>query len=188
MALDFDLFQQMIDANKSKADKDVAARFYDRAVKTDALDENGLPVFKNVCFVEIRVRDSYDVFDQPATADKIKRFPTEYNRYLLSKKQIEKGAPLEQFAFLSAAEVESLKYRGIFTVEALSELSDEKAQDLGVVRERALAIKFLDNAKANAKINLWQKKEEFYLSEIARLKEQIAQLKKRKTTSGSKKQ
>ena len=46
MDLDFDLFQQMIDANKSKADKDVAARFYDRAVKTDALDENGLPVFK----------------------------------------------------------------------------------------------------------------------------------------------
>ena len=71
---DFELFQQVLDERKSP-DRNVAARFYDRAVKTATLDDNGLPCFEDVCFVEIRAKDSYDVFDQPADADKIRRFP-----------------------------------------------------------------------------------------------------------------
>ena len=35
------------------------------------------------------------------------------------------------FAFLTAAEIETLKFRGIFTVEALSKIGEEKAQDKG---------------------------------------------------------
>ena len=108
MDMDFDMFQQLLDSAKNKSDNTVAARFYDRLIKSGKLDENGLPVFDTVCFVEIRMRDCHDVFDQPADADKIQRFPTEYNRYLLAKKQVEKGAPLDQFAFLTAAEIETL--------------------------------------------------------------------------------
>lgn len=67
---DFELFQSMIDASKGNQNKDMTARFYDRSVKTERIDENGLPVFEDVCFVEIRVKDSYDVYDQPATEEK----------------------------------------------------------------------------------------------------------------------
>lgn len=178
MDWDFDMFQNMIDVTNAKSDKEVSARFYDRAVKTTELDDNGLPKFKNVCFVEIRMRDCYDVYNQPATPDKIKRFPLEYNRYLLSKKQVQNSSPLEQFAFLSAAQIEALKFRGIFTVEALAQLSDEKALELGVVRERDLAVKFLKNAQSNAKLDAWQKQEEAYLNQIDKLKVEIERLKK----------
>ena len=99
---DFELFQSMIDASKGNQNKDMTARFYDRSVKTERIDENGLPVFEDVCFVEIRVKDSYDVYDQPATEEKKQRFATEYSRYLVGKKQVENGSPLEQFAFLTA--------------------------------------------------------------------------------------
>lgn len=173
---DFELFQQVLDERKSP-DRNVAARFYDRAVKTAALDDNGLPCFEDVCFVEIRAKDSYDVFDQPADADKIRRFPAEYQRYLAAKQQHKKGAPLEQFAFLSAAEIESLKVRGVFTVEALAELDDDKAAELGVEKERDLAMKFLAQAKGNTALADWQRKEEVYKGEIQMLKEENARLK-----------
>ena len=59
----------------------IAARFYDKAIKTDNISKDGLPIFINRCFVEIRIKDNNDeVFDQPATADKIHRFPVEYAR------------------------------------------------------------------------------------------------------------
>lgn len=173
---DFELFQQVLDERKSP-DQNVAARFYDRAVKTGKLDENGLPCFENVCFVEIRAKDSYDVFDQPADADKIKRFPMEYKLYEAAKKQCQKGAPLEQFAFLSAAEIESLKVRGIFTVETLAGLDSDKATELGIEKERELAIKFLAKAKGNKALEDWQNQEEAYLNTIQMLKDENARLK-----------
>ena len=150
---DFELFQSLIDASKSNQNKDMVARFYDRSLKTSEVDENGLPIFKDVCFIEIRVKDSHDVFDQPASEDKKKRFPIEYNRYLLAKKQIKDGSPLEQFAFLTAAEIDRLKYRGIFTVEALAALGKEKAADLNLKNEHELAVRFLQNAQNNLALN-----------------------------------
>lgn len=173
---DFELFQQVLDGGESR-DKNVAARFYDRAQKTGELDKNGLPVFKDVCFVEIRAKDSYDVFDQPADEDKFRRFPTEYRIYQAQKKQRSDGVPLELFAFLSAAEVESLKFRGIFTVEVLAGLDEQKARDLGVEREAALAKKFLAQAKGNTVTEAFQRREENYQAEIRQLKEENVRLK-----------
>ena len=174
---DFELFQSMIDASKGNQNKDMTARFYDRSVKTERIDENGLPVFKDVCFVEIRVKDSYDVYDQPATEEKKQRFATEYSRYLVGKKQVENGSPLEQFAFLTAAEIDSLKYRGIFTVEALAELDEQKARDLHVEKERSLALKFLEKARGNSDIAAWQQKEEALKCELTVKDAQISRLK-----------
>ncbi len=178
MDADFDMFQGMIDASRNDRNKNMQARFYDRVLKTGETDANGLPVFENVCFVEIRVKDSYDVYDQPATAEKKKRFAPEYNRYLQEKKQVENGAPLEQFAFLTAAEIESLKYRGIFTVEALAALDEEKARGLNVEKEQALARRFLEKARGNASLSLWQKKEDEFKRQISRKDEQILSLQK----------
>ena len=62
--MDFSTFQRMID--NTKGEEGVVARFYDRAIKTDEVDNNGLPKFTNKTFIEIRVRDNADVFDQPA--------------------------------------------------------------------------------------------------------------------------
>lgn len=173
MDFDFALFQQIIDT--SNDDKNVAARFYDKAVKTDAVTENGLPVFKNVTYVEIRLKDnSTEVFNQPATEAKIKRFPREYALYKLSKEQIKDGTPLEQFAFMTAAEVATCKNRGVFTVESLAGLSEDNVKDLCLQNEHKLACIFLKNAKENSAVAEFARRETSYKEEIAALKDKLS--------------
>ena len=174
--MDFNTFENMI--HNHNPQEGVIARFYDKAVKTGEISPDGLPIFKNRCFVEIRIKDNNcEIFDQPATAEKIKRFPIEYARYQLAKKQVEEGTPLEQFAFLTAAEIESLKVHGIYTVETLAKMEAEKVAKLGLSQEQNLAKKFILQAKDNKIISDWQKKEDDYLSQIAALKKQIEKLK-----------
>ncbi len=173
--MDFNLFEKI--AQNANPEDGVVARFYDRSVKTEEVTKDGFPVFKNVCFVEIRIKDNpSEIYDQPATKDKFERFPVAYARYQLMKKQVNEGTPLEQFAFLTAGEVESLKIRGIFTVEALAELEEEKAVELEISRERELAQKFLAASAHNSEIAFWQKQEEKYRQTIAQLQNKIEQL------------
>ena len=163
----------------NQSEEGVIARFYDRAVKTGRIDKQGFPIFENVCFCEIRLKDNNsEVFDQPASDEKKKRFPTEYARYLLGKKQEEEGTPLEQFAFLSLSEIESLKIRGIFTVEALAGLDEETARLIGVLSENKAAKLFLQQAKGHKALIEAQKREERYLAEIDFLKSQIEKLRR----------
>ena len=79
---------------------------------------------------------------------------------------------------MDAAQIDTLKVRGIFTVEVLAELSEEKAAQLNVVREHELAAKFLANAKDNKVLLEWQEQEKTYQDEIKKLQEEIAALKK----------
>nr|DAS02626.1 MAG TPA: hypothetical protein [Caudoviricetes sp.] len=170
--MDFATFEKI--AAGTSSEEGVIARFYDRAVKTGVLSADGLPQFKMQCFCEIRIKDNNsEVYDQPATEDKIRRFPKEYACYQLAKKETEKGTPLRQFAFLDAAEIESLKLHGIFTVEALAGLSDDKVRDLGLAEEKALAVKFVEQARGNLTLAQWQKKENEYLQKIKMLESKI---------------
>jgi len=174
--MDFMTFQNMLQ-NSNRQDG-ISARFYDKAVKTGEISKDGLPVFINRCFVEIRIKDNNcEIFDQPATQEKINRFPVEYARYQLGKKQVDEGTPLEQFAFLTASEIESLKVRGIFTVEALAKLDPDKAELLDLSKEHILAQKFMEQARKNLNILEWQTKEEKYQEEIKKLKAQLSELK-----------
>ena len=173
MDMEYALIQQIM--NQGESEKNVAARFYDKAVKTSEVAENGMPVFKNVTYVEIRLKDNNtEVFNQPATAEKIRRFPKEYALYQLSKKQIEKGTPLEQFAFLTAAEIATCKSRGVFTVETLAELDFDKVQSLGLQNEHVLAQMFLVKSNNNKALNDFVEKELEYEREIEALREQLA--------------
>lgn len=196
---DFAAFQELL-AN-TKQENGVFARFYDKSVKTGQLTKDGLPVFEAQTFVEIRLKDNNcDIYDQPADREKISRFPIEYNRYLLSKKQVDNGSPLEQFAFLDVAQIDSLKSRGVFTVETLAEIPEDKANELGINKERILAIKFLQNNQGNEALLETEKKQteledalkkeknakEALQDEVKRLQGEIAELQKQLETTSAK--
>ena len=173
MDMDFAMFQQI--ASQVENEKNVAARFYDKAVKTSEVSENGLPIFKNVTYVEIRIKDNNtEVFNQPATEEKIKRFPKEYALYKMSKEQAKDGTPLEQFSFLSAAEIASCKARGVFTVEVLAELDFAKVNSLGLQNEHVLAQMFLETSGDNLKLKKFAEREKEYKAKIAELEEKVA--------------
>ena len=175
MDFDFALFRQVAD-NKND-DRNVAARFYDKAVKTTEVNGNGLPIFKNVTYVEIRLKDNNtEVFNQPATSEKIQRFPREYALYKMAKEQIKEGTPLEQFAFLTAAEVATCKNRGVFTVEALADLSEERVKTLSLQNEHKLAKIFMQNAKGNNKMADFARKESEYKDKIAEYRGKLEDL------------
>ena len=91
MSADFAMFQQLLDNQANHKEEGVVAEFYDKAIKTGDFNENGLPKFKNVMYVRIRIRDNPDIFDQPAEEQHQRRFPIEYQRYLLDKKESEKA-------------------------------------------------------------------------------------------------
>ena len=176
MDMDFNLFRQV--ADNAEDERNVAARFYDKAVKTEEKTAGGLPVFKNVTYVEIRLKDnSTEVFNQPATPEKIKRFPREYALYCQSKAKIENGTPINQFAFLTAAEVATCQNRGIWTIEALAALAPQKALDLGLSDEVEKARLFSLAAKAQYDATTFAVKEKEYQSRISALQDEIAALK-----------
>ena len=67
----------------------------------------------------------------------------------------------------------------IFTVEKLAELDEDKAKTINLVNEVEKAKKFLEMAKSSVSADEFAKKEEKYKAEIAKLKEEIKQLKKK---------
>lgn len=181
MMSDFDIFQDLL--AKEQSQDGIYARFYDRDIKTEKYDENGIPVFDTVCFCEIRMKDNTaEIYDQPADDEKKARFTKEYARYELGKKQIETGNKLENFAFLSVGEIEALHYRGIFTLEALASLPEDKALSIGLEKECKLAIKFVETARVGGNAIENSKKDD----EIAALKTELDQLKADKTIWESK--
>lgn len=177
MDMDFALFQQITAC--AGDERNTSARFYDKAVKTSNLTANGLPIFKNVTYVEIRLKDnSTEVYNQPATAEKIKRFPKEYALYKMSKEQSQNGTPLEMFAFLTVAEIATCKNRGIFTVEALADLDFEKVQSLGLQNEHIMAQMFVEQSEKNNSLQNMETKIKQYENKIAGLNLQIENLQK----------
>ncbi len=178
--MNFDLteFRDVLDRNRQN--EGVFAKFYDKAVKTDAVHPvTGLPVFRDVCYVEIRLKNNMtDVYNQPATSEKIKRFPLEYKQYVAAKEQRVDGTPLEQFSFLTAAQIETLKCHGIFTVEALNALNEQRVADLGLADEHAKARLFLKMAENNTAIDEIDRLKKKYEAEIDGLKRQVSFWKK----------
>ena len=173
MGIDFANFENSV-ANQNKG---VFARFYDKFVRTGNIKSNGLPEFETKLYIEIKVRDERDIFDQPASAEHIERFSAEYNRYLKEKKEAAKGTPLTEFAFLSLEQIESCKLRGIFSVEALAGLDEKKATALDLAEEKKQAKVFLDISKNNQNISSLIKKEKMYLEQIDALKRELESLK-----------
>lgn len=174
--MDFASFEKI--AKNTDPEEGVFARFYDRTIKTKDFGENGLPKFRVICFCEIRIKDNNsEIFDQPATQEKINRFPLEYARYQLAKKQIDDGTPIEQFAFLSIAEVEALKFRGIYTIEALCELDENGVLSLDLKKEQDLAKSFIDRAKL---LNGWEQREKEYLDKIQKLEKEVVAFKSKR--------
>lgn len=171
---DFMMFQNYL---QNKKEQGVFARFYDNYEKTGKILENGLPEFRCVTYIEIRVAGDIDSPVRRATQEDMMRFPNEYNFYKAKQQKLSEGTPLNQFAFMTPAQIENCNLRGVFTVEALAGLDDEKALALSILEEASLAKKFLEFSKNNSAVAESEKKIEKLQGEIEKLKEQIAVLK-----------
>ena len=155
----------------------VFAKFYDRMIKTEEINpKTGLPVFKEVCFVEIRIKNnSTDVVDQPATQEKINRFMPQYQLYLQAKEKEKKGTSLSLFAFLTLDEQETLKSHGIFTLEEFVALPKSKVESLNLQEEHKKAKLFVKTHKNQAALSELTKENASLKQEIENLKQALNQ-------------
>lgn len=173
--IDFSLFQQYL--QNGGTERGVVARFYDKYIRTGRVLENGLPEFQEVVYVEIRVVDSQEVIDRKADRADFMRFPREYAFYQTKKEKAKDGTPLNQFAFLTLPQIEACATRGVFTVEALAALDDDKARSINLEMEVSLAKRFLDMSKDNKVIADYEKEIKKLKAKIEKLEEENKLLK-----------
>jgi hypothetical protein len=173
--LDFAMFNNYLQ-NEGK-ETGVFARFFDKWVKTGNVQENGLPEYKERCYVEIKVKNSTDAPIRPADESDIRRFPQQYAFYKAKKEKQKDGTPLNQFAFLSLPQLEACDMRGITTIEELAALDDDKVKALNLTDAKELAMRFLDLAKNNQALAQMEAENKALRSEIETLKEENKALK-----------
>ena len=90
------------------------------------------------------------------------------------------------FAFLSATEIETCKYRGIFTIEDLADLTQEQAKNLQLSKEYETAKKFVSFDKNIKNMTTINEIEQKYQKQITGLEEQIKKLSQNKKRGKSK--
>lgn len=171
---DFAIFNSYL--NNTNKNSGVAARFFNKYVKTGNILKSGMPEYVEKLYIEIRVRGDADVVERLADENDIRRFPQEYNFFLAKKGKMQNGTPLNLFAFLTVPQLEACDKRGILTVEDLANLSDEQAKELSLVGERNCAVKFLEISKDNAVIAKYEEEIKALKQENVALKDKIKAL------------
>jgi len=100
--------------------------FYNRAVKTNKLDEAGLPFYENKVFVII-ARDHTNQVNREADQDDFDRFPETYAAFIKAHSKVEQheGLPIEMWSPASPSDIENLKVHGFFTVQQLAKTTPQ---------------------------------------------------------------
>ena len=171
--LGFEVFSSMLN---QRSENNVFAKFHNKWVKTGNIKENGLPEFVEKLYIQIKIKGNTDVSDRPAEETDLMRFPREYAYFKNKAEKLKQGTPLNQFAFLTAPEIEECDNKGILTVEDLAGLTDEQAKSINMVQAKELAIKFLQMAKDNKVIADFEEEIKRLKAENQKLKEDLEAL------------
>lgn len=171
--LGYEVFSSMLN---QRSENNVFAKFHNKWVKTGKIKDNGLPEFVEKLYIEIKIKGNTDVSDRPAEETDLMRFPREYAYFKNKEEKLKQGTPLNQFAFLTAPEIEECDNKGILTVEDLAGLTDEQAKSINMVQAKELAIKFLQMAKDNKVIADFEEEIKRLKAENQKLKEDLEAL------------
>ena len=137
----------------------IIPRFYDEMIRTDMVDENGLPVFRTVEYVEILIAGDRGNAPVKRVNEAVKaQFPDHYARWKATKvnpDMIGDGIPLSLWPLIPKEMAKALEYMNVFTVQQLAGLTDSAISKPGAIglrdmREKAKA--FLDSSKQAAPI------------------------------------
>jgi hypothetical protein len=172
--LGYEVFSTMLN---QRADNNVFAKFHKKWVRTGNIKENGMPEFVEKLYIQIKIKGSTDEVDRPVDETDMMRFPREYAFFKNKEEKAKQGTPLNQFAFLTVPELDACENKGIFTVEDLSNLTEEQAKDMNLTVAKALAIKFLAMAKDNRVIAEFEEEIKNLKAENEKLKDEIKALK-----------
>lgn len=93
--------------------------------------EIGSPQFDDVLMIHIQIPNSMDIVPRPATDADKKRFPLSWQAYQTGKEPATSGWPLEEWAQITASELQMLKAHHIRSVQQLADVADATIHRLG---------------------------------------------------------
>ena len=161
----------------------VTPRFYEDTVKTDQIDENGLPVFRTIEYVELLIAGDKGNAPVKRVTDGVKQqFPDQYARWKATRvnpDMVGDGIPLSLWPLIPKEMAKALEYINVFTVQQLAGLDDNAISKPGAIglrdmREKAKA--FIESAKSAAPIAKLEIENKDLKSRLVMLEGQIEQL------------
>lgn len=137
------------------SDQGVNVEFYQDSVPSQCQSEAaGHPVFVEKPFIRIMIPGGQNtIIEVPVDDTHKRRFPLQWRKFEAGEKNSDmSGWKLESWPAINTAQVKTLKYMNIHTVEQLADISDSAAQAVGMgameLRTRAKAA--VQAAKGNA--------------------------------------
>jgi len=117
-------------------DSKLFVRFYKKTLQNNfETEKQGHPIFYECDFVEIRLPgDKLNSIDEFVNESHKQRFPRHWAHYLNNNKEGELiiGTPVSEWAIVTRAIAEELKYLGFKTVESIAQASDSQLDKLGM--------------------------------------------------------
>ena len=140
--------------------------------------EEGRPIYDELTYVMIMVPgDKDNVIRRPIRETDKRRFPQQYKAFVNKQEQPQAGTPLSQWASLTRAQVEELKFFGVHTVEALAAMPDTAAQKfMGLNKLRQAAKDHIEAAKSDVPIQKLRAENDELKDQMAVMQAQIAEL------------
>ena len=178
----------MGDNARHAGDKNLWVQFSMEAMVDDgASAKEGRPIFKEVEHIKImQPGNKESIVVRPVTDMDKARFRQQYENWKAGHEELLDGQPLEQWARVSRAQVEELKYFGVRTVEQLAGMADAHAQKfMGIAKLRSLAREDMQRGKEGAMSSQMLEALQAKDHQIASLQEALAGL--QQTVAESKK-
>lgn len=156
-------------------DQGVNVEFYRDSVESQYQSlQAGHPVYVEKPFIRIAIPGSQNtLIEVPVEENHMKRFPVQWAKFQAGNTTEElAGWKLEAWPAVNTAQVKTLKYMGIHTVEQLAQISDSAAQavGMGAMELRARARAAVKAAEGNSAV-------EAQAAENQRLREEMEMLK-----------
>lgn len=146
-------------------------------------EKAGRPIYKDTPMVHIRFPGdrTREIFTR-AKPEHMQRFPRQWAQFQQKVEQVQVGTPLEQWGPISRSHAMTLKGANIHTVENLAAVPDSALHSIGHgARElRAKAIAWLKTSQDGAESLRLAAENQALRDDISILKEQVAELAKRK--------
>ena len=172
---DFD--HTLFEAGNNEGDKNLLVKFYTKPKedKTESL-EQGRPIYKDVCYVDIRTAGSRNGHvARPATLKDKQRFPRHFAAYENRQEMPTEGTPLTEWSLLTRSQAEEFAFINVKTVEQLANMPDNNAQKfMGGNTLKQKAKDWLEAASAKAGDLKFKELADKTQKENDELKEQLA--------------
>lgn len=167
-------------------DANLHVEFYiDTPLNTFKTQLEGRPIYDTVEMIYIHApgnksdfRRKVRLHDEPNYPSDPVRFPRQWQAFRNKTEQTEAGTPVERVPFIQPHRAMELKASRIYTLEQLAMLPDQTVQGLGMDgrKLRDMARAYLDDATRMADIAQRDAENDSLRSEIAALKQQMADL------------